>query len=287
MRLQWANISNSFRPRSGYEKTRSYFESNLFSDSALQQLHAINGKHDDPLQSPILCLALEFTNDAFYVATNKKFILFGTKSFHKDAIRKIVVDQTNFFFATLLKSIDNMNSVIVGLCDGSVKVLWTKADNPANTDDIHIKTTSNGTEPTNNINAKSCAIQNLIKEERKIVEKSSTFTNDKDNLAGHSDINMEGQHLNEHLLLHGLSSNQHYVKWMDKSEKIQCLFVHCGGQLRLYNFDTMLEVDMDNSSDNYTDAILTKGNRNEEFLVSLELMCILFLVLGLIKKYIF
>lgn len=227
-------------------------------------MHAINGTDDDQPRT-IHCRSLVFTDDGFYVATNKTCILFGTKSFHKDTILKIVVDERHS--ATTFKIIDNMDTLLVGLSDGSVKVLGSRTDIPIDTLDTNL--ISPETERKNILSAKSCAIQNLIKEERNEFEASAMATIDPHSSRQETKnyTHSPQKYANEQLLLHGLSLHQHYVKWIEKSVIMNCLFVHCGMQLRLYDLDTMHEVDMNTNNDTYMDVTLTTGIGKKEFLV--------------------
>lgn len=92
--------SNKKRPKSGFDKTRSYFESNLFSDAALRELQEINNEDGLPLMDvrDFRCTDLAIDSDGFCVATNKRYLIFGQKSMHPDSIRKTIIDESMFIF---------------------------------------------------------------------------------------------------------------------------------------------------------------------------------------------
>lgn len=82
------------RPKSGFEKTKSYFENDLFSDAALRELQDRDrvNDHRQPAQMDLLCFDLEFHKDSFYIATNQKFLLTGNRSLLRQSFRKIMLN---------------------------------------------------------------------------------------------------------------------------------------------------------------------------------------------------
>lgn len=88
------------RPKSGFERTRSYFESNLFSDTALRELqdnagHANAENNDDDRN--VMYGDVDVIGDAFFVATNRQFLLTGNKSLNRKSVRKLMLDDGEFF----------------------------------------------------------------------------------------------------------------------------------------------------------------------------------------------
>ena len=82
------------RPKSGFDKTRSYFESNLFTDAALQELHENDkSSSSDQVTRAFRCTAFEFSLDKFFVATNWKFLIFGMKSLHQSGTTKVLINE--------------------------------------------------------------------------------------------------------------------------------------------------------------------------------------------------
>lgn len=264
------------RPKSAFQKTRSYFESNLFSDSALQELNNISNvrsinSSDDVV--PLRCVDLEVIADRYYVATNKKYLIAGTESLHKDSMRRIAINNNDgrFVNASRLKSMFNGDTLLVGLSNGSVKAL--RGNSTPNDRFLPNNVVRNSgycaPEPADIISAKSCAIENIIKDERKpsimdVERINSSQVNRKQ-------MDMEVfEHSNGQILLHGLTLTETNVRWMEFSAVTNSLFVLCGRNLRIVNLDNMTEIITDDSDkDHYSDAILARGPPNTEYLVSI------------------
>lgn len=91
------------RPKSGFERTRSYFESNLFSDTALRELqdntNRTNSADDD--EKNVLYGDVEMIGDTFFVTTNRQFLLTGSKSLNRKSLRKLMLDDGKFLILLL------------------------------------------------------------------------------------------------------------------------------------------------------------------------------------------
>lgn len=85
LRAQSAKRPNS---SASFDKTRSYFESEVFSDAALQELQQIH-LDEQKLITGFSCTALELTHKGILIATNENFLLFGRKSFKNESFRRI------------------------------------------------------------------------------------------------------------------------------------------------------------------------------------------------------
>lgn len=85
------------RPKSGFERTRSYFESNLFSDTALRELQQDDGNSSKADDSNVLYGDLEVAGESFFVATNRQFLLTGScTALSGKSLRKILLDDGEF-----------------------------------------------------------------------------------------------------------------------------------------------------------------------------------------------
>lgn len=277
---QWTTMTIGNRSKSAFQKTRSYFESNLFSDSALQELNNISSYRstttvDDLV--PLRCTDLEVIENRYYVATNKKYLIAGTESLHTDSLRRIVIinDDGRFVNATRLKSMFNGDTLLVGLSNGSVKALrghnnQRQIPNERDQQGSNVVQSSGFSEPTDIISAKSCAIENIIKDERK------TSIVDVERINGSQVNRMDCEvlkHSNDQILLHGLSLTETNVRWMEFSAVTNNLFVLCHRNLRVVNLENMIEVITDGSDTDryhYSDAILARGFSNTEYLVSIS-----------------
>lgn len=123
-RVQSSTYFSLFRPNSSsFDKTRSYFESDLFNDAALQELQTTNkieGKH----LTNFRCVALELTHDGILIATNENFILFGRKTMRSETFQKLQIDtvgRTGRIDALLTLNIFEDDVVLATLRDGTIK----------------------------------------------------------------------------------------------------------------------------------------------------------------------
>lgn len=283
LNVQWISMTIGIRPKSAFQKTRSYFESNLFSDSALQELNNISNIRSTTFVDdlvPLRCIDLEVIEDCYYVATNKNYLIAGTESLHKDSIRRIAInDDGRKINANRLKSMYDGDTLLVGLSNGSVKVLRGNK-HQLQIDQFHPRTNDVESsayctpEQPNIISAKSCAIENIIRDERK-----TTTVDEFEHINSSQNVNRKQmdckilKHSNDQLLLHGLSLNENIVRWMGISAMTNRLFVLCNRTLRVVNLENMTEVitgGSDTDTYHFSDAaVLARGISNTEYLVSI------------------
>lgn len=114
------------RPVSGFKKTQSYFENDLFNDAVLKELQEANNKDDYKILTKFSCIAMEVSVDSVFVATNENFLLHARKSLRSHrAFHKIQIDdEPSRRHATALLSISNRDGddiLLVGLSDGTIK----------------------------------------------------------------------------------------------------------------------------------------------------------------------
>ncbi len=267
------NLNKRIRPKSGFEKKKMYFESNLFNDAVLRELHDFDVQKDQSDQSESFrCVDMEYHEDGIVIATNKSFLIFVAGSLNKDSLRKIIIDDSNLLHATKLKSLDDI--LLVGLTDGSVKVIRVKSSN------LCRKFTDNESKPRpgahfvqDNFNAKSCAIQNIIKEERKfLADKDATkdsFKHQSENSIDNSTVTQGNRFINNQILLPAMSSNRDFVRWLDVSVNLNCLISLCGERLRIINFENSVE-DRE-AGESYSEigfATIVFGFNHREYLVN-------------------
>lgn len=113
------------RPTSkSFDKTRSYFESELFSDAALQELHRKN-TDEDKLLTTFRCTAIELTSDGILISTNENFLLLGRKSFKNESFRRIQIDSCKNIRVECMLSLNGFDDdiVVIVLNNGAVKSL--------------------------------------------------------------------------------------------------------------------------------------------------------------------
>lgn len=248
-----------------------YFESNLFSDAALRELHDFDAQNylSDQSQSS-RCVDMEYHDDGVVIATNKSFLIYVGTSLNKDSLRKILIDETNLLHATKLKSLDEV--LLVGLTDGSVKVIRVKSS-PSNVSDSSDKDsniTPGVPSEQNNFSAKSCAIQNIIKEERKCFDDGMAMNRFKQIEKEINDTTtVRGNRLiNNQILLPAMSSNRDFVRWIDVSVNLNCMMSLCGERLRMINFQNIVEVRGGDSDGEISFATIVYGYDHREYMVS-------------------
>lgn len=266
--LALINLNKKVRPKSGFEKKKLYFESNLFSDAALRELHDFDAQKDLLDQSKSFrCVDMEYHEDGVIIATNKSFLIFIPTSLNKDSIRKIFIDETNFLHATKLKSLDDV--LLVGLTDGSVKVIRVKPSNMCRESNDKDSKTKGVSSEQNNFNAKSCAIQNIIKEERKFLNDGmEDRLKQIEKVIDDTTMVRGNRFINNQVLLPAMSSNREFVRWLDISVNLNCMMGLCGERLRIITFQNSVEVrgvDIGDSEIGFATIVL--GYNHREYMV--------------------
>lgn len=199
----------SLRPTSSsFDKTCSYFESNLFNDAALQELQFAN-QIETKRFTKFRCIALELTHDGILIATNENFILFGRKTMRSDTFQKlqIAIDDHNVRIDALLAlNLTEDDVILAAQRDGTIKSFCydrrVRRSDPMNDsgDEPSIssayslppippcsKPTSAGqTSASSSISAaftighdmgKSCTIQSIVQCERKLYDEVQALKN--------------------------------------------------------------------------------------------------------------
>lgn len=204
------------RPVSGFKKTQSYFENDLFNDAALKELKETNGNDDNKLLTKFTCVAMDISLDSIFIATNENFLLHARKSLRSNSFRKIQIDDepSSRRYATTLLSMfsrDGDDILLAGLSDGAVKsyrILHSIANHELfiEDDESFLSFSSSALpSPHGNINnnnkfdsaassstnrqsytefldadhllGKSCAIQNIVTGERKTLDECALNAN--------------------------------------------------------------------------------------------------------------
>lgn len=330
------------RPTSkSFDKTRSYFESELFSDAALQELHEMN-PDDEKMLTNFRCTAIELSVEGILISTNENFILFGRKSFRNESFRRIQIDANKMVRVESMLSLSDFDDdiVIIALNNGAVKSLCCD-QNIDHIDDSHTNsdieeshssissltpTVGDGTKSTSNVitpmNAfdhsmaspsngpvhvavaaplqatagffsdnspnnfsKSCTIQSLVQNERKIYDEMQAQNNLENieykvpletinikmaNRSARSTHLMSGQTiLSNSIGVFSTVSSQCLVQLI-KSKKLITLRRN---QLRAYDLQTNQTIEIPTNLINkrrYVEAISTTADQNEEYLVSIS-----------------
>lgn len=335
------------RPTSkSFDKTRSYFESELFNDAALQELHRMN-VDDEKLLTTFRCTAIELTSVGILISTNENFVLLGRKSFKNESFRRIQIDSCKTIRVECMLSLIGFDDdiVIIVLNNGAVKSLCcdlsdeidelqgmsdfddfslspaaaaaAAADAKASTafafqplDSIifAVAPASSGPVQTamaapyriggtglptdGNSLGKSCTIQSLVINERKIYDDHETLNHFDNNLefnrkpttsietvpiksATEKSIRctqlLNGQTLfNNSMDLFAIPTitHQHLVQLI----KANKLIILRKNRVRIYDLiaNQMIEIPLNQLNQKYIDATTTTADHNEEYLVSVN-----------------
>lgn len=175
-------------PTTRFDRTRSLFESNLFCDTALQELHLMSAvaqqqQQQDGSTSVRLrghdLLTTGATGGQLLVATNRAYLVQCSVSLHADTVQRIRFASgdgaaAGRVYATRLARVHRAGggAVAVGLSDGAVRLLYAANDGDGNANELlrageefaAKRTMSDYFEGTGT--GKSCAIQSIIEEER-------------------------------------------------------------------------------------------------------------------------
>lgn len=117
--------SEILRPNSSiFDKTRSYFESELLNDTALRELQQMESV-ESKIATRFSCSDMKMTKDDILIITNENFFLIGRKSFKNESFRRIQISTSPKVKIVHLSILCNLheNIVLVALTDGSVKSL--------------------------------------------------------------------------------------------------------------------------------------------------------------------
>lgn len=191
-----------------FAKTRSYFENDLFTDTALQELQSIDGAETRQL-SDVRCVALEVNNGGVFVASSENFIIYGRRTLKPETFRKVQIDgRRNVNVQYFLPMSPKCDEILVALSDGTVKsfsypsvgrllsgsaeygadvsispLTFVPVNSPSNPGAAVGERTSSASAHSSAQNAgfsigqelgKSCIIQNIVQNERKLYSEAQT-----------------------------------------------------------------------------------------------------------------
>lgn len=234
-------------PRNNFERKLSYFESDLFSDAALRELQGKDRAKDADVV--ILCTDFEATAEGYFVGTNKPFMLFFNKSPARDNIIKIPVEEAHSkFYPTIIEMCPSRENLLIGFSDGSVKLKSIMVeDEGAAGGGSEVKVTDEEVEE-NNLSAKSCAIQNIVKNERKLYHDSQALNNldssemTKTYASPLNDLQRRELRV-EGTVLGGSYFRKEFVRKIQMTRKH--IFALCGDRLKAFHLKDRQEMEME------------------------------------------
>lgn len=166
------------RKKSAFEKTRYYFENDLFSDKVLKELQEIDTSRLNKAKSPLIDDQLmRFNNLAvnlneIFVATDLNFILAVSRLNLSDKSRKIFTNSSSFIAPTAVQVHPvNKNVLVIGHANGEVKFIKLY-DEEVNLHNSSLKSVRKSTDAGNgnDLLSKSCAFQNIVEKEKKLYD---------------------------------------------------------------------------------------------------------------------
>ncbi|EDW91964.1 uncharacterized protein LOC6531449 isoform X1 [Drosophila yakuba] len=271
--------------QSAYEKTKSLFQGNIYSDDVLRELNetqtlttALQGQGLQGLRFT----SIDTGSELIYVCTNRNFVLCCTRSLKTERFTRIAVNESRFLFPTSLCVLSNESYVAVGLSNGSVMILncnqrqrqrqrnqqRPKTGLPPPTDEPDPET------------GKSCAIQNIILNERRSFDQQmdpnptyDTRPNTALELIERPRRSYEMRVFDQQLLLSGSGLRQHLVQALILSSDGWQLSALTNGTVRHYDFYRDRELPVEEPMDTrlkVTDIAGARSSGQEQVLLILD-----------------
>lgn len=171
--------------KSAFEKTRYYFENDLFSDKVLRELQEID---TNQLKKPkILCgydLLMKFNDctaslNEIFIASDLNFVMAISRLNLVDKSRKIFTNDSSFIAPTTIKIHPvNTNVLAVGQANGEVKFIKVH-DEDGFSKNTSLKSAKKSSEASNasDLLSKSCAFQNILEKEKKLYNETQALNN--------------------------------------------------------------------------------------------------------------
>lgn len=187
----------------------------------------------------------------------------------------------NFLHSISLRLFSNQKILAVGLSDGSIKICFCSIEKPEKVQEPK-PSTSTETDKSpeynveNNLSAKSCAIQNIIKSERQTL-KNSDLTQLKNN-----EVLLHGTELsdltitklvNHQVIFGGESLERNFTKTIQILRDDNFLFALIGSQLKLFNVSKNSEINFGAKLNYLKDIGLSDNGYGNKFLVCFGFFC--------------
>ncbi|XP_037953858.1 uncharacterized protein LOC119684000 [Teleopsis dalmanni] len=248
---------NILKSQNPFEKTISNFQRNIYNDNALKQLKEIQadlGLCKNSIGLRFVCI--DTGCEQIYICTNNNFIIACPKTLKTEYIRKIIINNSRFLFPTAICVLTNEHFLAVGLSNGSVMVLNCKPQNKYDsTEDYSKNDNSKNNEtvdtPPPDIDletGKSCAIQNIIlNERRRSVKYEQEFEFRPTTAACIQMITnqmkpIEFRVYDQQILLYGSALRKNLVRSLFVSSDGWRLFALSNGNVRTYDFNMDREI---------------------------------------------
>lgn len=283
------NLINPNAKKTNFEKKKYYFENDIFSDSVLKELQKMddNKFSKSVREENFIFPALDVDLNEFFVATDSNLVLAYSRVNYESKSRKINVDGSNLLSPTALKVHPvNKNILAIGLSNGNLIFINNKIEEEP------IAGFSRGPQPSTSkksqddagaqsILSKSCTIQNIIENERKLYEESQALNNLEMEELKTFLINealaedfREPENLKLNLtfdknIFNNFIVNLNGVRDIEFTKDGELMFVLIGNQIKIFNCLLGQEIENDSENQKFKDVKCVRGGDNTNYLVSL------------------
>lgn len=279
------------KTKSAFERTRYYFENDLFSDKVLRELQEIDTSRLSKAQA--LCSDDELMkfNDCdvsineILVASDMNFILAVSRLSLGDQSRKLFTNDSSCIAPSALKIHPvNKNVLAIGQTNGEVKFVKLYDDeNVTKNPSLKHARKSTDTMTVNDLLAKSCAFQNIVEKEKKLYDETQALNNlESDELKAflvnealseqfcEHDLNKENLKisLNKNIF-NSFEVSSGPVKLIEFNKNGEFMLVLIEKQLRIFNCWKNSEVEQQEKL-NVSDAKCVQGADSTEYLVRIS-----------------
>lgn len=273
------NITN-IPAQSNFENTKSLFQKNIFNDEVLRELKK-NYSEKNVGYEGISFTSIDTGRERIFVCTNQNFILACSKSLKTERFQRILINNSKFLFPSTMRLLNNEDFIAIGLSNGSVMILNCSRNTKDIQDTKVISSTrkkSSEHKRTNlTSNSKSCAIQNIILNERRLPESSieypRQFYNSDSNstLKSSPENQFEMKIFDQEILLSGSVLQKGLIKSLEISCDSRKLFALSEGRVRTYDFSSQKEIGDMNIGDRVSGITVAKDDSDvEQFLVTIR-----------------
>uniref|UniRef100_A0A1A9VE43 WD repeat-containing protein 60 n=1 Tax=Glossina austeni TaxID=7395 RepID=A0A1A9VE43_GLOAU len=169
----YLECKNARLPFNSFKQTQHLFQQNIYSDKALREIGAQKGLRK--LLQNVTFQSLDVGSETIYICTNHNYILCCPKSLKPESFRRITLNESDFLFPTALKVLTNEHFVAVGLSNGAVIILNCNHNKNPSLENEKFreppkKLLSEHSFDDVSARSKSCAIQNIILNERRSID---------------------------------------------------------------------------------------------------------------------
>jgi hypothetical protein len=281
----------TIKRKSAFEKTRYYFENDLFSDKVLRELQEIDTNRLSKTKNNYGDHELMKFNDCavslneIFAASDMNYIVALSRLNLGDKTRKIFTNQSSFISPTAIKMHPMNNNVLaVGQTNGEVKFMKLYEDEDSSTNySAKYSKKSNDASFVSDILSKSCAFQNIVEQDKKFYNDTQALNNlESDELKAFLvnealseqfyEQNMIRDNLNvsfDKNIFNSFEISPSSVNIIEFNETGEFMFILIGRQLKIFNCWANIEVEQQEKS-NICDVKCVQGADFSEYLVNFK-----------------